>query len=289
MDQLIKEELKAKLEAVKELKQQYYLGSKAAYHLVKEKQKSLDLENKLKKEIAKKGISPNFGPSYIELEEVNESINNINNSISASIERAYKTFSGNYLPMNEREEKYNIYTSLEDLFLKNFALNRSKLAEQKEINPKQKAFILTLENYVTVLLSKYQDFFERRNIPKEVLKEGIRISKEKILRDANLFLKTSFFEGRKEANRLEFTNMTGGKYSDVLFDRLENEQILYKDEMQKIYLSRFIAERNIKNYGDFLDIIQFENDTMGDNKKEYEYLKLISNRHKNWIKNFLSN
>ncbi len=288
-----KEKLKAKLEAVKQLKTQYYIGSKSALHLVKETEGSLNLEHKLKEDISKEGIKSKFGPSYLELEEIKECIKDITSSINGTIEATYKMFMGKFLSSKNRIE-YNeqITEPAKDLFLRNFALNRAKLAEQNEKSPKEKAFILTLEDYLPGIFSQYADFFKRKNIPEEVLKKAVKISKEKISRDTNVFLSTRFFEGKAEADRLEHINMRGGKYSDVLFDRLENEQVIHRDEMQRTYLARFIGEKNIKDYNDFLDTVRFSIESGDDNekeRKEKEYLKLISNRHKNWIKRFLEN
>src|SRR3989344_1146519 len=90
-------EQQAMLEAVKLYKQTYHIGTDAALHLVRQHKKSIDLEFRLKAEIEMQGISPAYGPSYIELEEAQDGIQKISNDISASIEREYKEWKGIFM------------------------------------------------------------------------------------------------------------------------------------------------------------------------------------------------
>src|SRR3989344_2805250 len=313
-------EQQATLEAVKQYKQTHYIGSKAALHLVREHKESIDLELRLKAEIEKQGISPAYGPSYIELEEAQDGIQKISNDISASIEREYKEWKGIFMSAEMLKEEYKtIREPAKKLFIESFALNRAKMAElDKESaknegliitlgdlvsfalygakmaeleSPKNKGFIIALGNYKKHTRAGYNTFAQENEFPADLIEKAFAGAREKVSRDAGRFLQ-GFYAGELESERLQFVGMEGAKHSEVLYDRLEREQILHRDEMQKLYLSRHIAESNIRDYEEFKRDIQLSVEISPiDSEREKDikkYLRLIVNRHKQWIKNLLS-
>ena len=91
--------------------------------------------------------------------------------------------------------------------------------------------------------------------------------------------------------------------NDNLYERLEREQILHRDDMQKLYLARWIEmykiDRIVSNSTNLDELSKFINELMNDaeehrrefreveSEEELEWLKLISRRHKNWLIKYL--
>lgn len=291
-----KEKLKAKLEAVKQLKAQYYIGSQSAYHLIKENQESLDLEQRLKEEVSKRGISPNFCPSYLELDEVRECIKEVDGSINGDFLREYQKATGKYPSTRLLAQLFEkVFEPSRESFLVAYAVNKAKSESIFRqlgyigTNKKSKliSFRQTLAIHYNDLFFRYSELFGRENIPEELI-----LNEEKINEKVQDFL-DGFYMGKLESDRLAIIGVKGTKSCDVLYDRLKREQILHRDEMQKTYLLRFMAEENIKDFDDFQIVTKIKTETREsdseEGKEKRKYLRLISNRHKNWIKKFLSN
>ena len=71
---------------------------------------------------------------------------------------------------------------------------------------------------------------------------------------------------------------------DDLYERMKREQILYRDDMQRLYIARYIDTIGIDNFKIWGIYLQ---DTKDPEKKKW--LTLIKNRHTNWINKFLKN
>ncbi len=287
MEESRKKQLKDKLETIKELKSQYYIGSKAAYIIANEGKDNKNLKNleqELKERISGIGLPAEFCPDYSELEEAARGFDHAEIIIKEMIKEEYKKFTDDSLtddppPFFMRFTKWD--------FLEQYGLQKAKELKKLGIEEeaKSEAFSSTLKYYYDWKKNDYVNLFNNMNLPKEILYNAFREIENLILGITDKFSESRFSMSNFDGSLLGI----GVKY-DNLFKRLEREQILHKDDMQKIYLSRFVSEWNITNYNDFSFWVNKFTDPLFHHpwatKKELEYFKSISNRHEKWIKKF---
>lgn len=354
--------MREKLKVIKELKARYYIGTKAAYSLYLESKRWYDLESRLKTDISAEGGNPNFGPSVNELAEAYSCITKIASHIQYKIGKYYHStlngtdkilpydalidkFMDNYaFSLSEiREEKRSesnllgitdpITDSLTDSLINSLTdsltdslndLLTDSLTDLLTDKTNLEAFSLSLIFYLGQEQERYSKFFKERDIPIGSVKELISQIDESYSTAVKDFC-LGLFKGQSEAMALERLSLDRDSNSDPLYYRLKREQIDHKDEMQKLYLTRYIAEKRISTYEDFLTTVKTELNMikeltpeetenvinvyktgcekagipiMEDNIEFFknpnepykiesvEYLRLISNRHRRWIQNF---
>ncbi len=330
-------ELRAKyglrLKNLEKIKDKDYFSSLEAFALLKYKEENISRAEAIKAKIIKTGLSPEFAPSEDEIKEINMLYSDQKNSLihvlSSEVEELKK------LRGFERMDTiYNLIKFLDDqeiFFSESYFINRARLISENVESPKTRALEYTIKEFRQRILVDISSIIQKnkskkrpnalqnvmKNLDDQIKEFFPDLENGDYLREAishDLVSRLDFVRNHSPESCDPFT-----KIAPDLFERLRNEEILYRDDMQKVYLTRKIKELGSASLEDFLGKVQKIlseeesepnyasirasmqrelSNTERDNEDEFDYngiqihegerdfLRLTVNRHRNWLKEF---
>jgi|SRR3989344_960979 len=265
-------DLHARLDAIKELKTQYYIGSKAAHNILKSYDSLYKIRETIEAKISQIGENTAKIPSVFELEEAIQAYKKIRTILVTSYSDAdiqRKLISLYDCGFGSEEEQFaEAYISI-------------RVAEPEE----EKSMHLSLASLQTFLALD-----EKHNL--ELKKRKRRTGYDVFDRITTIMEK--FSKGDYRQSRVKETlfwcDIEGCGPYDNIYDRLEREQITHQDSMQRLALTRYAFRHGCESVEEIEDSLTVTSDIDGRDDKEQRELKFLQNavrRHRRFLEKYL--